>query len=726
MTDPWEMIVSLNGPAAIDADEVRRALGVLLDPGGYHELRGLPMPGSRAVQSRIASAVNLDAAVQAAGEIGQGIGTYYTLNLVRADLGDRAAKVSDITSRRWILIDCDRSKAAEPNAMATAAEKTAAQELASRVASYLIERGFPLPVIIDSGNGQHLLYLVDLPANEDTRVLVRNLLRALAGMFDAPDGPTIGAECHNASRISKLPGTWVRKGASTAERPWRMAHLMFVPDPLQTVSRELIEAVSGIAATEEPPAVPIPDPWEMIVQGGHDRITAYVKAAVDKETVRVLLATEGNRNGTLNEAAFALGQFVGAHLLSRDEVVQDLTRAAFGCGLDRDPGCGERGIAATIASGMEAGILQPRTIPLSVTRNGKPAATLLPAKLTIGLDEVVEEDVDWIYENVIAIGFISIFAGQTSQGKSFVVCDLIARLTRGDCFPFSTDRRPPSHVLMISEDPLEQMLAPRLNAMGAVQTSVRFMTWEAMAQYTIADTEMLDRAYLECRQPILLVIDPPQNFLGRTDEHKNAEVRMVLMRVVAWLQKRLAACILIMHVNKQIGKGLAALDRIMGSVAWATTPRIAIGFTDNPDVKEEHLMAGIKNNLGPKAQAISYRIDKLPDNPKRARIEWVSVLDITADEAMNRDWRKPVGIEAVEWITDRFREQREWESSELRRLAQDAGVSLRAIFKGDEVKALPIRKRPRIDAHGNRVWTWLAKGDWPPKREANREGDDEE
>lgn len=344
-----------------------------------------------------------------------------------------------------------------------------------------------------------------------------------------------------------------------------------------------------------------------------------------------------------------------------------------------------------------------------------------PAKLTIGLDEIVEEDVDWIYENVIAIGFISIFAGQTGQGKSFVVCDLIARLTRGDLFPFSTDRRPPSRILMISEDPLEQMLGPRLNSMGAIKKSVRFMTWEAMARYTLDDTDMLDLAYLECDSPILLVIDPPQNFLGRADEHKNAEVRTVLMRVVAWLQKRLAACILIMHVNKQIGKGLAALDRIMGSVAWATTPRIAIGFTDNPDVQDEHIMAGIKNNLGPKAQAVAYRIERIPDNPKRAKIEWVGTLDITADDAMNKVKKKPVGICAVEWITDRFREQPEWESNELRRLAKDAGVSLDAIFKGPEVAALPIIKRPRIDASGNHCWTWRAKDGWPEKSSESSE-----
>ncbi len=711
MIDPWEMIVSLNGPSAIDADEVRRALGVLLDPQGCHELRGLPMPGSRRVESRMACGSNLDAAVESVSRIASGIGTYYTLNLVRADLGDRAAKVGDITSRRWILIDCDRSKAECPDAMATHAEKTAAQELAGRVASYLVERGFPLPVIIDSGNGQHLLYLIDLPANEETRVLVRGFLKALAGMFDLTNGPTIGAECHNASRISKLPGTWVRKGQNTPERPWRMARLMFVPDPLEVVSRELIDAVAGIATTEEPAPVPGPDPWEMIVQGGQDRITAYVRSAVDRETVKVLLAPEGKRNGFLNEAAFALGQFVGAHLLGRDEVVRDLTRAACGCGLDRDPGCGDRGIAATIASGLEAGILQPRVIPQTIrepSRNGNHENRKIDtSNLIVWASDVEPEEVEWLWENRIAIGFISIFAGQTGIGKSFVLLDIIARLTSSRALPDGGPIYSPIRALVISEDPQKQVLRPRLDELKADVNRVAFMTWHAMATYTLSDIALLEAAYQLAMCPPLIIIDPPANFLGGKDEHKNAEVRAVLKGLIEWLETKHVACVFITHTNKQVGKGIEAIYRIMGSVAWGSTARVAIGFTSDPDDPTRCLMTGMKNNLGPKAETLAYQITR---TNKLAVVEWQGQVNTTADDAMNKV-KKNRKINAETWLVELFRQQREWPSIHFWNEAKQNGISKNAI---DEARArLDIPKARRsVTPSGDVCWTWWVPLDW--------------
>jgi hypothetical protein len=36
--------------------------------------------------------------------------------------------------------------------------------------------------------------------------------------------------------------------------------------------------------------------------------------------------------------------------------------------------------------------------------------------------------------------------------------------------------------------------------------------------------------------PILIIIDPPTNFTGEIDEHKNTEVRAALMCLVAWLE----------------------------------------------------------------------------------------------------------------------------------------------------------------------------------------------
>jgi hypothetical protein len=91
---------------------------------------------------------------------------------------------------------------------------------------------------------------------------------------------------------------------------------------------------------------------------------AYAEAALADELAAVARAGCGQRNETLNRAAFNLGQLVGARALSGPEVESRLFGAAQASGLVSDDG--ERTVRATIASGLEAGMRQPREIPDTV------------------------------------------------------------------------------------------------------------------------------------------------------------------------------------------------------------------------------------------------------------------------------------------------------------------------------------------------------------------------
>lgn len=103
---------------------------------------------------------------------------------------------------------------------------------------------------------------------------------------------------------------------------------------------------------------------------------AYAAAALRGELARVGSAVEGSRNDTLNRAAFNLGQLVGAGLLDRDQVTDSLEAVASRLGL------GATEIRRTIASGLSAGIGQPR--PLPPVSSPPVAATTAPAARRIG------------------------------------------------------------------------------------------------------------------------------------------------------------------------------------------------------------------------------------------------------------------------------------------------------------------------------------------------------
>ncbi len=93
------------------------------------------------------------------------------------------------------------------------------------------------------------------------------------------------------------------------------------------------------------------------IESDETRTRRYAEAALRDEVLTLAGTPEGNRNRQLNDSAFNLGQFVAVGLLSEDEVISELTRAAENTELPTEE------IRKTIISGLEAGKQHPREIP---------------------------------------------------------------------------------------------------------------------------------------------------------------------------------------------------------------------------------------------------------------------------------------------------------------------------------------------------------------------------
>ncbi|NLA31084.1 MAG: hypothetical protein GX880_04605, partial [Methanomicrobiales archaeon] len=190
-------------------------------------------------------------------------GIYVTLNAVnpallarrvnrikmRLSRKDATTADTDIIRRRWLPVDIDPVRPS--GVSSTDAEHEAAIGAASRIAGYLAEQGFPEPIKADSGNGAHLLYQIDLPNDDTSRELVKGVLATLDALF-SDDAVTIDTANHNAARIWKLYGTMSRKGDSTPVRPHRRAAILSVPDEVEAVPVERIQAVADLLPRDEP------------------------------------------------------------------------------------------------------------------------------------------------------------------------------------------------------------------------------------------------------------------------------------------------------------------------------------------------------------------------------------------------------------------------------------------------------------------------------------------
>ena len=84
------------------------------------------------------------------------------------------------------------------------------------------------------------------------------------------------------------------------------------------------------------------------------RLNRYVEVAVAKECARLAQALKGERNDALNLAAFRLGRFVGAGLLTADQMYQALLRACEANNYLQDDGL--EAFRRTFRSGLAGGV----------------------------------------------------------------------------------------------------------------------------------------------------------------------------------------------------------------------------------------------------------------------------------------------------------------------------------------------------------------------------------
>jgi hypothetical protein len=697
-------VIRANGSSrAIDRAEVRHALEVLIGPGEYHELRGLSASnGQTWAHSRLVHHGDWETAVDAAYELSQGIGVYYTLNPVSPDLGDRGASTKHIVARRWFLVDIDRRKLVEPDQSATQQEKDDAFSLLGLVCDWLIGEGWPSPVIVDSGNGGHLAWRIDLPADRLSHLLLKRALQALAARWTHPRAE-IDTKVYDAPRIAKLPGTWARKGIDTEERPHRLARLLHVPDPIEIVTVEQLEA---LASCNELPPEKAYDPWRIKVPTFRaDRAEAYVKSAVERELARVVLANPGNRNVQLNTAAFALGQLVGGRHLDRGDAEHQLAEVA------RRTGLGDAEIIRTIESGLDAGIAQPRELPVSIKATSKRTFTS-GSRLIILASEIKPRKVEWLWPSRIPLGKLTTFAGWGGLGKSFVTMDMAARISRGDTIPGMDGLcfEQGNVLILNTEDDPEDTSVPRLIEAGADLKRIAFARSEILGQFTLADLDMLEVMFNQLGGARFLVIDPATSFLGDVNDHHNAELRSLLTPLALWVMAHKCGTSLVTHVTKPQTLKVEAMARVMGSVAWVNAVRAAIMFTKDPRDPCQRLFIPFKTNNAEEQKALSYRIQKTDD---LARVEWIGEVETTADEALNNRSESTAGQDAADWFEEMFRYRREWDNESLKRMGLSAGHSFNALFKSKEVKALPIKKRPRSGPKGTDYWVWIAEPGWP-------------
>ena len=308
----------------------------------------------------------------------------------------------------------------------------------------------------------------------------------------------------------------------------------------------------------------------------------------------------------------------------------------------------------------------------------------------IKMSEIQSQEVSWLWYPFIPYGKLTIIQGDPGDGKTTLVLNIAAKLSKGEGLDSEMKLSEPMNVIYQSaEDGLADTVKPRLELAGA--DCERILVIDEKEKSLSMVDERLEKAIVQTKAR-MLILDPIQAYLcGGMDMNRANEARDMTKKLGALAEKYQCAIVLIGHMNKAAGN--KAAYRGMGSIDFFAVARsvLLVGRVEGePNIRA---VVQIKNNLAafghPKAFALS-----------EDGFQWLGDYEITVDEVLGGIAPKANKMEQAKRLlrelaltTDAI------QSNEIFDMADEQGISKRTLENAK--KELGIRAK-KI----NNSWYW--------------------
>lgn len=339
--------------------------------------------------------------------------------------------------------------------------------------------------------------------------------------------------------------------------------------------------------------------------------------------------------------------------------------------------------------------------------------------VTRRVSDIEAKPVSWLWPGRIARGKVTIIAGDPGLGKSQITASIAAIVTTGGCWPADRAKSDIGDLLFLTaEDDPEDTLRPRLEAAGADLTRVHVI--DGVIRGYAGDGRRNDRAFslqedlraleaeLTTRGNVAaVVIDPISAYLGNVDSHKNADVRALLAPLGELAARHNVAVIAVSHLSK--AAGAKALLRVSGSLAFVAAARAAFLVASDQSDIGRRLFLPMKNNLGPDATGLAFRIEGTTVASSAgplttSRVVWESEpVTMSADEAMQAETAARGASamdEATDWLCETLAEG-PLAAAEVQEIGIGAGFSKKTLWRAS--KKLGVKKEKDGMGAG---WRW--------------------
>jgi putative DNA primase/helicase len=308
---------------------------------------------------------------------------------------------------------------------------------------------------------------------------------------------------------------------------------------------------------------------------------------------------------------------------------------------------------------------------------------------SVRASEVKIKKVEWLWRDRFAIGKIGVIAGMPDQGKSQILLDMAARVSKGGEWPDGAPAISRNVVLLTAEDDHDDTVVPRLIAAGADLDRVVLIRMsrdgdgvERMVSLT-EDLQRLEHKIAEVGNVGMLGIDPLTAYLGvkKMDSYRTTDVRGVLAPFATMAARMKFAAICVLHFNKNTS-GANALHRVSDSAAFVAAPRHV--YVAVPEAgSDRKLLLSAKNNLSPHGHGgLAYELagKTIQGGVQTSHVVWGEGVDTSADDA----------LAALKNATGRPSTEREQAKAFLSEVLSDGPVEARRIEQMAEARAITL------------------------------------
>lgn len=308
----------------------------------------------------------------------------------------------------------------------------------------------------------------------------------------------------------------------------------------------------------------------------------------------------------------------------------------------------------------------------------------------IKMSDVQSQEIEWLWYPFIPYGKLTIVQGDPGDGKTTLVLNIAAKLSKGEGLEEEMKAPEPMNIIyQTAEDGLADTVKPRLETAGADCEKILVID-ESDKSLSMADERLEDA--LKQTGARLLILDPIQAYLGGgMDMNRANEARDMTKKLGALAEKYKCAIVLIGHMNKAAGN--KAAYRGMGSIDFFAVARsvLLVGRVEGqPDIRA---VVQIKNNLAAFGHPKAFRLTE-------KGFDWQGDYEITADEVLGGITPKANKFEQAKRLLRELAETSSMVSStEVLELAKEQGISKRTMESAKQNLQIAAK---RI----NNSWYW--------------------